>query len=508
MPDISRRQVLRGVVGAGAWLGGLRVADLIARVPAASAGPWRPSVAEALPDDLAYLTIAEASALVAAKQVSPVELVDACLDRIARFDASIQSWATVLADDARAQARAAADEIARDGVRSPLHGIPVGHKDLLDVAGVRTGAGSKVYADEPVPTRDATVVARLRAAGAIALGKTTTHEFGLGAWTPPTSNPWDTTRVPGGSSGGSAAALASGMCLGATGSDGGGSVRIPAALCNATGIKPTFGRVSKAGAVPGAAPSLGHVGPMARAVEDLALLLNVMAGPDAADPTSADAPVPDFTSGIGRDVSGLTVGVPTSVFFDQAEAEVRQLVADVVPVLESLGVRVVPVDVPATQRSAGAAFVVIFTAEPFSAHEHFLKQRPQDYMPQSLQILGIGASWGAHHYLRAQRIRTMNVLEWVELFGDVDAVLTPAAPRPAPTKQEASATGVTDLSNYAAFFNVNGCPSLSVPAGFAMPALPVGAMFSARPFDEVRLLQLGYAYQEATGFGRRRPPLA
>ena len=302
---VTRRDVLRaGVSGTGLWLAGVDVRQLVNGV--ASAGSTFRPRASSKPrdrDDLAYLTIAEASDLIARRELSPVDLVDACLDRIHRYDPSIKAWITLLADEARRDAKVAAHEIARHGPRSPLHGIPLGHKDLYDVKGVRTTAGSKVRADAPPAKRDAAAVARLRRAGAIVLGKSNTHEFAYGVWTPPTSNPWDFTRVPGGSSGGSGAALASGMCLGATGSDTGGSIRIPSSLCGTVGIKPTFGRVSKAGLIP-LAWSLDHAGPMARSVEDCALLLNAMAGHDPRDPTTARVPVPDFTRGIGDSIRG------------------------------------------------------------------------------------------------------------------------------------------------------------------------------------------------------------
>jgi aspartyl-tRNA(Asn)/glutamyl-tRNA(Gln) amidotransferase subunit A len=247
---------------------------------------------------------------------------------------------------------------------------------------------------------------------------------------------------------------------------------------------------------------------MARSVEDCALLLNAMAGHDRADPTTSPAPVPDFTGGLGDSVRGRTIGVPTSVFFEGADPETATLVHRAEGVFSALGARVVPVEVPSTQRISGTAYIVIQLTEPLAAHEHYLRQRPQDYQGQTLALFGLGAAWTGQHYVRAQRIRTINIREWLELFGKVDAVLCPTTPRPAPTKQEAQATGVIDLVNYTSFFDFNGCPSISVPAGFTGTGLPVGLMLSARPFDEPGLLRLAHAYQEATGFNRRRPSLA
>ncbi|HEX9713719.1 MAG TPA: amidase [Actinomycetota bacterium] len=506
----SRRDVLRaGVAGAGAWLGGLRVAELLAAVPDTGGTPFTPSSGGAIEsrDDLAYLTIAQASRMIAAGEITPTDLVEACLARVERHDPTIQAYLELTARQARAEAADATAEIRRGGPRSPLHGIPIAHKDLYDVAGLRTTAGSQVLADSEAARRDATVVHRLRRAGAIMLGKTNTHEFAFGVWTPPTSNPWDTSRVPGGSSGGSAAALAGGMTLGATGSDTGGSLRIPSSLCNTATIKPTYGRCSRAGVVP-LAWTLDHTGPMARAIEDCALMLNVIAGPDDADPTTADVRVPDFTAGLADGVAGMRIGVPSTVFFDGAEAEVEALVRAAVPVLERLGAEVVTFDPPDTQYAAASAYLVIQLTEPLAAHEHYLRQRPQDYQQQTQVLLGLGAGFHGQHYVRAQRLRTINIQQWLQIFERVDAVLTPTVPRVAPPKQEAMVSGVFELVNYTSAFDFNGFPSVSVPAGFGeTTGMPAGLMLSARPFDEQRLLRIAYAYQQATGFGARRPPL-
>jgi aspartyl-tRNA(Asn)/glutamyl-tRNA(Gln) amidotransferase subunit A len=490
------------------WLAGLRVSDLMNAVPSVSNRPFKAGAKKkpSSSDDLAYLTIAEAAELIRKRRLSPVELVDACLSRIERHDEAIQAWITVLEDKARAQAKASANEIARRGPRSPLHGIPIAHKDLYDLKGVRTTAGSKVRADAPPAKRDSAAVAALRHAGAIALGKANTHEFAYGVRTPPTSNPWDTSRIPGGSSGGTAAALAAGMSLGGTGSDTGGSIRIPSSLCNTVGIKPTFGRVSKTGLVP-LAWSLDHAGPMARSVEDCALMLNVIAGRDPSDPTTASAPVPDFTAGLGESVRGLVVGVPKSVFFEGADPETERLVRETVPVLKSAGVKIKQVDMPTSQEAAATAYLVIQFIEPLAAHEHYLRRRPHDYQSQTQALFALGTPWTGQHYMRAQRIRTINIRQWMKIFEDVDTVLAPTTPRPAPTKEDGEATGAFDLVNYTSLFDFNGFPSISVPAGFTEGGLPVGLMLSARPFNEVVLLQLAYAYQEETGFNRKRPKL-
>ncbi|MDQ3962951.1 MAG: amidase [Actinomycetota bacterium] len=506
---IARRDVLRGgVAGAGMWLAGVRIDEVMGAASSVSGPPFR-AATEEVPtssDDLAYLTIAEAAELIRTRRLSPVELVDACLDRIERHDKVIQAWVTVLGDEARAEARRAADEIARSGPRSPLHGIPIGQKDLYDMKGIRTTAGSKIRTDAPRAKQDSSVVASLRAAGAIALGKTNTHEFAYGVRTPPTSNPWDTTRIPGGSSGGTAAALAAGMCLGGSGSDTGGSIRIPSSLCNTVGIKPTFGRVSKAGLDP-LAWSLDHAGPLARSVEDCALMLNVIAGPDRADPTTASIRAPDFTAGLGKSVRDLVVGVPTSIFFEGADPQTEKAVRKTIPALKSAGVKIKDIDMPSSQQAAATAYLVIQLVEPLAAHEHYLRTRPHDYQTQTQLLFALGTLWTGQHYMRAQRIRTINIRQWMKVFDDVDAVLAPTTPRPAPTKEEGEATGVFELVNYTSFFDFNGCPSISVPADLTQDGLPVGLMLSARPFNEQALLRLAYAYQKETGFNRRRPKL-
>ncbi len=506
---VARRDVLRsGVAGAGMWLGGLRIEELMKSVPSIAGKSFRVDAEErpSTSEDLAYLTIAEAAELIRSRRLSPVELVDACLDRIERHEEVIKAWVTVLGDEARAGAKAAANEIARRGPRSPLHGIPIGHKDLYDMKGVRTTAGSKVRADAPRAKQDSAVVKLLRAGGAITLGKTNTHEFAYGVRTPPTSNPWDTARIPGGSSGGTAAALAAGMCLGGSGSDTGGSIRIPSSLCNTVGIKPTFGRVSKAGLDP-LAWSLDHAGPLARSVEDCALMLNLIAGHDGRDTTTMSARVPDFTAQLGKSVRGMVVGVPTSFFFEGVDPETEKSVRKAIPALKSAGATVKEIDMPASQAAAATAYLVIQLTEPLGAHEHYLRQRPHDYQSQTQALFALGTPWTGQHYMRAQRIRTINIRQWMKIFDDVDVVLAPTTPRPAPTKEEGEATGVFELVNYTSAFDFNGFPSISVPADLTGEGLPVGLMLSTRPFNEPMLLRLAYAYQEETGFNRRRPKL-
>jgi aspartyl-tRNA(Asn)/glutamyl-tRNA(Gln) amidotransferase subunit A len=246
---------------------------------------------------------------------------------------------------------------------------------------------------------------------------------------------------------------------------------------------------------------------MARSVEDCALMLNVIAGPDRNDPTSASAPVPDFTADLGKSARGLVVGVPSSIFFEGADPETERSVRKAIPALKSAGVKIKKLDMPSTQAAAATAYLVIQLIEPLAAHEHYLRQRPHEYQSQTQALFALGTPWTGQHYMRAQRIRTINIREWMKIFEDVDAVLAPTTPRPAPTKEEGEATGVFELVNYTSFFDFNGCPSISVPADLTKDGLPVGLMLSSRPFSEPLLLRLAYAYQKETGFNRRRPKL-
>ncbi|HVL32741.1 MAG TPA: amidase [Actinomycetota bacterium] len=509
MPEsIGRRRFLKtsAASAAGAWLGGFRVAELAAAVPAPPAGPFRVSAQSADPaTPLAYRTITEVSAAIGRGELTPVDLVEACLDRIATAEPVVRAWVDLYGDDALEAAHHATADIARDGQRTPLHGIPFGIKDLYDIEGKRTRCGSAVRADVAPAVRDAAVVARLRSAGALLLGKTNTHEFAFGVWSPPTSNPWDTSRIPGGSSGGSAAALAAGMTFGATGTDTGASIRLPAALCNVVGFKPTFGTVSRAGVFP-LSWSLDHAGPLARSVEDCALIADALAGRDVADPSTSEAGETNFTRALGAPITGLRIGVPTSVFFDGCDPEVRAVVEAAAVTLASLGATVVPVDPPATQRIASTAYLALQLSEPLAIHETYLRARSHEYQTQTQVLLALGTKWSAGDYLRAQRIRTLNIREWLHVFSSIDAVLTPTAPRPAPIKEEAQATGVFELVNYTSPFNFSGFPSISVPAGFTAGGLPVGAMLTARPFDDARLMQIAFALQEAIGAHRAMPP--
>ncbi len=454
------------------------------------------------------LTLSEAAALVRARQVSPVELTRAMLARIERLDGKLASYITVTAEAALAAAEQA-ERAARAGDERPMLGVPLALKDLFDTAGVRTTGGAKILA-ERVPQRDATAVARLRQAGAVLLGKLNMHEFAFGVSTAnphfgTCRNPWDPSRIPGGSSGGSGAALAAGLCYGSLGSDTGGSIRIPAALCGITGLKPTYGRVSRAGVLP-LSWSLDHAGPMARTVRDVALMLTVIAGPDPADPAAASVPVSDFTAGLEDGVRGLRIGLPRAYFFEQLEDDVAQAVEAAVAALRAAGAEVREVMVPHLEVAA-AAFAPIISAEAAAYHQRWLRERPQDYGEDVRQRLFQGLLYPAVDYVNAQRARRWVLDGFLQVLKEVDVLLTPTVPVTAPPIPGPAVATPNPLTRCTFPVNLTGLPALSLPCGFDRQGLPVGLQIIGRPFDEATVLRVGHAYQRLTDWHTRRPPI-
>ena len=440
--------------------------------------------------------------------VSPVELTAACLERIERLEPTLNAFITVTADAALDAARRAERELRSGRDRGPLHGIPIALKDHFETAGVRTTAGSKILADH-VPARDAAIVTRLTEAGAIGLGKTNLHEWAFGVTNDnphfgPTRNPWDPDRIPGGSSGGSAAALAAGCCFGALGTDTGGSIRIPAALCGIVGLKPTYGRVGLRGVIP-LAWSLDHAGPMARCVRDVALLLQTIAGYDPEDPTSADVPVDDYVGGLDGGAGGLRVGLAASTL-DETDAEVADGVRTAADMLPSLGVRVEEVALP--RPDLFAAPNPIIGADAAAYHRERLEQRPQDFGADVLERLRRGAAWSAVDYAiaRRQEAELRSALE--SFFRGFDALLLPTTPISAPvrTGQDALAAAAR-LTTFTSPFNRAGVPALSVLCGFTAKGLPIGMQVVAAPWRESTLLRIGHAYEQATDWHARWPQL-
>lgn len=468
------------------------------------------------------LTIADASRMLRAREMSSLELVERCLRRIERLEPALRACVTVLAEPAREQARAADALLAAGRERGPLIGIPLGIKDLIETAGVPTTAGSRVLADW-IPERDATVVTRLRAAGAIALAKTNTHEFAYGTVTAPTRNPWNTDHIPGGSSGGSAAGVASGEFPGALGTDTGGSIRIPAAACGVSGLKPTFGLVSRAGIVP-LSWSLDHAGPLARSVEDCALLLEALAGYDSLDPESVDVPLLDFRAALanGRSpaqaVRGTRLGVPDAFFFRHVDAEVEAAVRTAIRVLEELGATVEEVRIPPAIDAMFQVYRTIQQPEAYTYHQEqgWLDSRRDLYQPGTLAKILDGASYSASDYVRALRARHDFTTAMRAAMSHVDALVTPTLPVPArradevgtPLLFDGKEEPAGDSLRFTFPFDLTGQPALTVPCGFTSAGLPVGTQLVAAHFGEATLLRLGHAYQRSTDWHLRVPPMA
>jgi aspartyl-tRNA(Asn)/glutamyl-tRNA(Gln) amidotransferase subunit A len=461
---------------------------------------------------LADLTLVEAADRIARGEASPGELVEACLDRIAALDDRLRSFVVVLAERAREDARRAEREIAAGDYRGPLHGIPIAIKDLADVAGVPTRAGSAVLAAAGAATADATVVARLREAGAIVLGKTTTHEFAFSVFTPPTRNPWQLDRVPGGSSGGSAVAVAAGMAFAALGSDTGGSIRIPAACCGVVGLKPTYGRVSKAGVTP-LSWSLDHLGPLSRSVADAAAFLQVVAGPDPADPTTRDVLVDDYMADLDRGVAGLRIGIPDRYFGARLDPAIAAAIQAAVARLAAAGASCQEVAIPALDRVLDVHYLTIL-AEAATYHRAHHADQFLDYAEDVQRFLAIGASIPAVDYIEAQRARRGVLAEMLAAFHVVDLLAMPTLPIEAPTTDQdtiiwddGDEDALTTLIRFTCPFNQTGLPAISVPCGLGPSGLPIGLQLVGPPFAEGRVLRAAAAAERLVDWAGSRPPI-
>jgi aspartyl-tRNA(Asn)/glutamyl-tRNA(Gln) amidotransferase subunit A len=457
--------------------------------------------------DLGYLSIAETAAGYRRRDFSPVEITRALLDRIERLNPTLNAFVTVTGERAMAEARDAEARLLRGDDRSPLLGIPVAHKDIVATAGVRTAAGSALLTGWS-PEADATAVARWQAAGTVLLGKLITHEFAIGIqWPgehfPPARNPWDTERVPSGSSSGSGAALAAGLCLGATGSDTGGSIRGPAAFCAICGLKPTYGRVSRAGVVT-LAWSLDHVGPMARSAEDCALLLQPLAGHDPRDPASATAPVDDYTARIGDGVRGLRIGVPRRYFFEEVTPETAAAIEEALRLFRTLGAEVREVEIPSIE--AANAGVLIMLVEAFAYHRDDLRDRPELFGKTAGRMFRAGSLFTGGEYVQAQRLRARLCEEMTAVFRDVDLLVAPVAPEP-PTTFEETYGAPRRRRSLTMPFNLTGSPSLALPCGFTEGGLPLAMQIAGPAFGEALVLRAGHAYQRETDWHLRRPPI-
>jgi aspartyl-tRNA(Asn)/glutamyl-tRNA(Gln) amidotransferase subunit A len=463
---------------------------------------------------LTELDITQLAPLLRTQQVSPVEVTDTYLDRIARLDPLLNTYIRVMDDEARAAAQTAEREIAHGQYRGPLHGVPLGVKDLLDVAGAPTTMGSKILRDN-VARADATVVSKLRHAGAIILGKHNLHEFAFGITSENSHygvvrNPWDTDRVPGGSSGGTAAAVSAGLCAAGLGSDTGASIRAPASFCGTVGLKPTYGRVSRAGALP-LAWSLDHVGPLARSVRDCALVLQAIAGYDPSDPASSQEAVPDFSADLDRGVKDFRIGVPREHFFEIVEPEVERLVRQAIDALEGLGAKVEEVSLPHVSH-AQAAGNVIMSSESASWHQTWLRERPADYGADVLARIRGGLLVRAVEYLSSQKLRTLVQQDFLNAFQRVDVVVAPTVPIVAPRIGRTLEPGgplnmaPRSIANRTTVpCNLTGMPAISVPCGFA-DGLPVGLQIMSPAFAEPLVLRVAAAYEAAAAWPKTPAP--
>ncbi|MBD0742301.1 amidase [Streptomyces sp. CBMA152] len=447
------------------------------------------------------LSLAAAADAIRARRLSPLELVDSVLDRIEKTEPHLGAYVTVAAEQARRAAGEAEQEVAQGRYRGPLHGIPMGLKDLIDVGGMATTASSRVRADHRA-TADSTVAARLSAAGAILLGKTHTHEFAFGLTTPQTRNAWDLGRVAGGSSGGSAVAVASGAATFALGTDTGGSIRVPAALNGVVGLKPTYGLVPRHG-VTSLSWSLDHVGPITRTVEDAALVLTALAGHDPRDPASLSVPVADYRPGAGTDLTGLRIGVPRTYYFDNVHPQVETAVRHAIGQLEALGAQLVDVDIPMT-RYIQATQWGLMVPEAGAYHEGSLRTVPELYQEDVRILLEASELMSAGDYVRAQRSRTLMRAEWARILEEVDVIVAPSVPMPAVGADEETVTwpdgtaeSVSDAYvRLCAPANITGVPALTVPVGHDAAGLPIGMQLLGRPLGEPTLLRVGHAYEQ------------
>jgi aspartyl-tRNA(Asn)/glutamyl-tRNA(Gln) amidotransferase subunit A len=454
------------------------------------------------------LSLTSAATLLRTRELSPVDYVTACLDRVQRYDHALNAFISIDADGALQAAREAQHDIANGHWRGPLHGVPVALKDLFDVAGQRTSSHSKIRMDH-IARADASVVTRLRRAGAIIIGKTAMHEFATGGpsfdlpW-PPARNPWMRTHHPGGSSSGSGVSVAAGFTPVAIGTDTGGSVRNPATACGITGMKPTYGAVSRAGAFP-LAFSLDHVGVLTRNVQDSAIVLEMLLGADPADPSSIDHPSPQFRASLEAGVQGLRIGV-IEAFSAGANAEIADAFRAACDVLKEQGAELVTLAL-----SPLADYVdcgrLILQAEAFAVHEPWLKTRIHDYSQRGRTRLLPGAFLSARDYLRAQQVRTQLSREFAAAMATVDAALCVSSLEPPCAIDDEEQIDRTYDLQARTPFNLTGTPAMSIPIGFSKAGLPLGLQVLGKRFDEAMVYRVAQAYEAATDWHLHRPQL-
>jgi aspartyl-tRNA(Asn)/glutamyl-tRNA(Gln) amidotransferase subunit A len=449
------------------------------------------------------------------RRVTAAEATDRCLSRLERLDGALRAFITVDADGARRAAKECDTELAAGRSRGPLHGVPLAYKDLCAIAGLPSSCGTRTP-EYFIAEHDCTAVARLRRAGAITLGKLNMSELAMGpfgdnAHHGHVQNPWQHGRCAGGSSSGSGAAVAARLALGALGTDTGGSIRLPAACCGIVGLKPTYGRVSRAGAM-ALSWSNDHIGPMTPTVRDAALMLGVIAGPDVHDATCSRRPAPDYLAGIEGGVAGLRLGVPESYYFDGVDSSIVSAVQEAARALAAAGARLVSLRVPDPQPMADVTGL-ISRAESAAIHTRIARERPHELQPAVRARLEVGFRISAHDYLQALRLRARMTREFVrQVFAEADIVLTPTIPEPAPSLGEVTTAPVEEIvrrmgrfSRLTRPFNGLGLPALSVPCGLSAQGLPLALQIVGRPFDEATVLRVGRAWERAGG-GLGFPP--
>jgi len=463
--------------------------------------------------DLKELTLASASAGIRERRLSPVELTECLLKRIRQTEPKILAYVT-LAEDAILRARELESKLKEKKRIGLLAGIPITVKDLIKTNGIKTTAGSKILSNN-IPNIDASVVRRIKQVGCLVLGKSNTHEFALGGITPPTKNPWSLDRIPGGSSGGSAAAIAASSALASLGSDTGGSIRIPASYCGVVGLKPTYGRVSKFGVYP-ESWSLDHIGPITKTVEDAAIMMNVISGFDELDPDSVRASVPDFRAVLKKSIKGVRIGVPRNYFFEHVQEEVLLPVNEALKQLERLGAVLCPFEFP-NMNAIMAAYTAIDYSEVSSFHEDYYRKQRGEYQPDTRSFIELGFAVTAVQYLKAQRVRAQLTRQVVELFSKFDLIVTPSQPMPA----QAHGTSMINYDDgfsenmgnamirFLAPFNLTGLPALSIMCGLtsSKPHLPVGLQIIGSLFDEETVLRVAHTYEGSTSWHKQRPPI-
>ena len=457
------------------------------------------------------LTIAEAGRRIAAKQLSPVELTKSHLDRIDRFDPALNAFLLVTAERALADAEAAEARQMAGTLRGPLDGIPIAHKDIYNTAGIRTTAHSKLL-ETNVPTRDARTVQKWAEAGTVMLGKLATHEFAFGGpsfdlpW-PPARNPWNTDHFTAGSSSGTGAAVAAGLILGGTGSDTGGSIRGPAALCGIAGIKPTYGLSSRAGILP-LAYTLDHAGPMAWTAEDCALLLQGFAGHDPADPASANRPVADFTAELGKGAKGLRIGVIRHFFETDHRASdaTRSGIDAAMDFFQKEGAEVRDITLSPAADYHAVGYLIMIT-EAFALHAPWLRERFMDYGELFRDRVALAATVSGPTMVQTARRRRVLCQEMAAAMEDLDIIVSAAAPGEAPRIADVTKWGNMEKPSFTMPFNVTGFPAISVCTGFGEGGLPISMQLVGKPFTEPTVFRAAHAYENAMPWRGRRPVL-